>query len=254
MKAKEIMKKVKNVVNVITDALYEVYLTAETHLHVQDGNRKVGKGIYTVNLLPGSKPLTLKNGTVLTNITGSCVGCCENCCEKNCYAIRYVKYHHNTCVNSYAENTVLARHDIKTFFNELQLFIDRSMVACIRYHASGEIPNYNYLVHMAKIAEENPTITFYTYTKRYSWLEKYVKENGDLPNNLVILVSIWKNNYNNPLNFPEFIYDDLSDPSLKDIIHCPAVDSKGHETGIQCAKCKMCLRAKKGDKIAVYAH
>lgn len=238
----------------IKDVKYKTYLTGETHLHVHNGNRKTGKGIYLVNLLPGSKLLSKKDGTVLTNIVGSCVGCCENCCESDCYAIRYTIRHHNTCVRSYAENTVLARHDIGTFFNELQLFIDRSVVAAIRFHAAGEIPSFEYLVHMAKIAKNNPTVTFYTYTKRYAWLEKYVKERGDLPSNLVISVSIWKNNYDNPLNFPEFIYDDGTDESLKNIIHCPAVDKKGHDTGETCSHCKMCFRAKKGDKIAVYAH
>lgn len=242
-KTKEI-KKVK----------YETYLTGDTHLHIQNGNKKTGKGIYLVNLLPGSEPLTKKDGTQLTNIQGSCVGCCENCCESDCYAIRYTVFHHNSCVPSYADNTVLARHDVDTFFDELQQFIDRSMVAAIRYHAAGEIVSYKYLCKMAEIAENNPTIIFYTYTKRYAWLEKYVKENGSFPANLVISVSIWHNNYDNPLGFPEFIYDDGSDESLKNIPHCKAVSESGTETGITCAQCKMCLKAKHGQQIAVYAH
>lgn len=239
--------------NEIKNVQYETYLSDRTHLRVQNGNRKTGKGIYLVNLLPGDKPLSKKDGTQLTNIAGSCAGCCD-CCKSDCYAIKYTIYHHNSCVKTYADNTILAREDVDTFFRELQLFIDRSMVAAIRFHAAGEIPSYNYLLHMAAIAEENPTITFYTYTKRYSWLEKYVQENGDFPFNLVINVSIWHNNYDNPLGLPEFIYDDGSDETLKNIPHCPAVDINGHDTGETCAHCKMCLKAKKGSKIAVYAH
>ena len=141
-----------------------------------------------------------------------------------------------------------------TFFREFQNFIDKSIVAVIRLNAAGEIPSYEFLERMAKFAKDNPTVIFYTYTKRYAWLEKYVKENGDLPSNLVISVSIWHNNYDNPLGFPEFIYDDLTDSSLRDIPHCKAVNEDGSESGITCAQCKMCIKAKKGSKIAVYAH
>lgn len=242
------MKKEKQIKNV----KYERYLTVDTHLHVQDGNRKVGKGIYTINLLAGDKPLTKLDGTQLTNINGTCSGCCSNC-KKDCYAIK-TQIFRNKNIPSWADNTILATQDIETFFNEVQQFIDRSMVAAIRWHAFGEIPSYNYLLHMADIAKENPTITFYTYTKRYSWLEKYLTEKGNFPLNLVINVSIWNNNYNNPAGFPEFIYDDGTDETLKNIKHCPAVDKNGHETGVTCSKCKMCLKAKKGNQIAVYAH
>ena len=243
------MSKVKE----IKKAKYEGYLSEDTHLHIQNGNRKTGKGIYLVNLLPGSKPLQKKDGTLLTNVAGTCVGCCENVCEKDCYAIKYTILHHNTCIPTYLDNTILAKNDIDTFFKELQLFIDRNMIAAIRFHASGEIPNFIYLKKMAEIAKKNPDIIFYTYTKRYNLLEMCIKE-MDLPKNLVILVSIWNNNYSNPNEFPEFILDDGTDPSLEDIIHCPAVDKNGHDTGESCAHCKLCLKAKKGDKICVYKH
>lgn len=238
--------------NEIKKVKYETYLTDKTHLHIQNGNRKTGKGIYLVNLLPGDQPLTKKDGTQLTNIPGTCGGCCD-CCKSDCYAIRYTMFHNYTVIRSYADNTVLAREDIDTFFKELQLFIDRSMISCIRFHAAGEIPSFEYLCRMADIAKANPRIIFYTYTKRYSWLEEYL-EKSLFPQNLVINVSIWHNNYDNPAGFPEFIYDDGTDDSLKDIKHCPAVNKDGHETGETCAHCKMCMYAKKGSKIAVYAH
>ena len=252
-KLKKTIKKITNKVTEISKALYERYFSEDTHLKVHSGNRKTGKGIFIVNLLPGCKPIQKKDGTLLTNVSGTCTGCCSDC-EKDCYAIRYVKLHHNTCVIPYADNTLLARYDLDTFFNELQQFIDRNIVAAIRYHSAGEIPSYEYLLKMVGIAIDNPNILFYAYTKRYSWVERYEKENGELPNNLTILVSIWKNNYDNPCSFPEFILDDGTDPELKEIIHCPAVDEKGHETGETCSHCKMCLKAKKGDKICVYKH
>lgn len=240
-KAKEI-KKVK----------YESYLTGETHVHIQDGNRKVGKGIYTINLLAGDKPLTKLDGTQLTNIPGTCGGCCEHC-KGDCYAIRTQVFRNNN-IPSWADNTILATQEIDTFFKEIQQFIDRSMVAAIRFHAFGEIPSYEYLLHMIELAKANPTIIFYTYTKRFEWVERYLERHVVFPNNLIINVSIWNKNYDNPFNLPEFIFDDGSDEEVAKLPHCPAVDKNGHETGMVCSKCKRCLRAKHGDKIAVYAH
>lgn len=238
-------KEIKNV-------KYESYLTGDTHVHIQDGNRKVGKGIYTINLLAGDKPLTKLDGTQLTNISGTCGGCCENC-KGDCYAIRTQVFRNNN-IPSWADNTILATQEIDTFFKEIQQFIDRSMVAAVRWHSFGEMPSYEYLLKMVDLAKENPTIIFYTYTKRFEWVERYLKDHFCFPNNLVINVSIWHKNYDNPYKLPEFIYDDGTDSEISELPHCPAVDSHGRETGMVCSRCKRCLRAKNGDRIAVYAH
>lgn len=231
---------------------YESYLTNETHLHIQNGNLKLGKGIYSINLLAGDKPLERKDGIQLTNVSGTCSGCCKDC-KTDCYAIR-TQIFRNKNIPSWADNTLLARFDVDRFFYELQTFIDNNIVSAIRYHSFGEIPTYEYLLHMVDIAKRNEEVRFYTYTKRFEWVEKYISENGDFPINLIINVSIWHNNYDNPYNLPEFIYDDGTDPNLEKIPHCPAIDKNGNETGFTCAKCKKCLKAKNGDKIAVYSH
>ena len=235
-----------------TKVKYSTYLDENCHVHIQNGNTKLGKGIYTINLLAGDDPLTLKDGTQLTNIAGTCQGCCRDC-KNNCYAIRAQVFRHNN-MKTWAENTVLATQEPDTFFKEIQQFIDRSMIAAVRFHSMGEIPTYEYLIKMTELAKNNPTISFYTYTKRFSWIEQYLKEHGDLPSNLVVNMSIWHKNYNNPYNLPEFIYDDGTEEDVVKLPHCPAVDKNGRETGITCSKCKRCLRAKKGDKMAVYAH
>ena len=120
-----------------------------------------------------------------------------------------------------------------------------------RFHVSGEVPNEDYLIRFIKFAIKNNDVRFYFYTKRYSWLEKHADE---IPNNLRPLVSIWHKNYGNPKGFAEFIYDDGTEPDVAALPHCPAVDKDGNETGITCAKCKRCINAKHGDRIAVYAH
>ena len=65
----------------------EIYVNENTQVHIVDGNSKVGKGIYCVNLLAGDVPLMKKNGQLLINISGTCHGCCDTC-KNDCYAIR----------------------------------------------------------------------------------------------------------------------------------------------------------------------
>jgi len=236
------MKKIK----------FESYLSENTHVHIQDGNRKLGKGIYTVNLLAGDEPLTLKNGQQLTNIAGTCKGCCDGC-KHDCYAIR-AQLFRNSNMKSWNDNTILATQEIDVFFDEIQKFIDRNIVGAMRFHSMGELPSYNYLLHMVRLAKNNPDVKFYTYTKRFTWVEKYLMDNHEFPSNLVVNMSIWHKNYDNPYHLPEFIYDDGTEEDVAKLPHCPAVDTKGHETGMVCSRCKRCLKAKNGDRIAVYAH
>ena len=237
----------------IKNSKVNVFMNENVHIHVVDGNRKLGKGIYSINLLAGDKPLTLQDGTQLTNISGTCSGCCSEC-KTNCYAIRNQKFRSDTKnLIFWSENTLLAKEYIEQFFNEIQNFINLNMISAIRFHSFGEIPSYEYLLKMVELAENNPFVMFYTYTKRFEWLEKLLSHKS-LPNNLTINVSIWHNNYNNPYNMPEFIYDDFTDPTLQTLPHCPAIDKNGHETGVTCASCKRCIYAKQGSKIAVYNH
>ena len=231
---------------------YYLTIDNETTVKIQNGNSKLGKGIYTVNLLPGDAPLTLKDGTQLTNVSGSCFGCCSDC-KSNCYAVNDAKRFHNTTIKSQGENTLLARHDRQRFFDDVQRFLDYNMVAAVRIHSSGEYLNYDYFLQWIEIAKNNPSVIFYSYTKRYNFIEKYLDSGATFPDNFVVNVSIWKNNYNNPYNLQEFIYDDGSE-DLTNVVHCPASDRNGNKTGVTCASCRMCLKLQPGKKIAVYAH
>lgn len=235
------------------DVKYYLTLDENTTVAVQNGNSKLGKGIYTVNLLPGDTPLTLKDGTQLTNISGSCAGCCSGC-KSACYAVNDTKRYHNTCIPSQGANTLLARFDRPRFFDDIQRFLDYNMVAAMRIHSSGEFLNYDYFLRWIEIAKNNPNVKFYCYTKRFNFIEKYFEAGNTFPDNFAVNVSIWKKNYDNLYKLPEFIYDDGTEPELKNLVHCPATDEKGNKTGVTCASCRLCINTKPGQKIAVYAH
>ena len=269
---------IKNTENV----KYFITLDEKTALHVQNGNRKLGKGIYTVNLVPGSGRLVvISSGETLSNVPGTCSGCCEDCCARwlrdeagnvvtnkngdkivqggGCYAIDDARTYNKTVIPSTGENTMLAIHDPDRYWSELDRFCNFNLVAAIRFHSSGEIPNFNYLRRLVDFARRHDCIKIYLYTKRFSWVERYIAENGGtyenaFPGNLTVNASIWHKNYENPCKLPEFIYDDHTEPELENLPHCPAVDKNGKKTGITCAQCRHCMNAKPGEKMCVYAH
>ncbi len=231
-------------------AKYDLYLNGENRIHITGGNAKIGKGVFNISLLPSDEPLTKKDGTQLTNIVGTCGGCCEGC-KNNCYAVKQATYHHNSVVPAWGENTLLARENMVEFFHQLETFFNDNIVAVFRWHVGGEFFSKEYMKAVYEFCAKHEDVKFYCYTKRFQWLEEL---DSFKPSNLVVNVSIWHNNYNNPLNYPTFIYDDGTNETVSKLPHCPAVDKDGHETGITCAKCRRCFTAKNGNNIAVYAH
>lgn len=235
--------------------LYQMDYAPEMVISLAKGNSKLGKGVFAFNLLPGDRPLSTKDKGQLTNISGTCGGCCDGC-ESNCYAVRDTRRYHNTCIPSLAKNTLIMRHDMEGTFAQLRENLKKNKAKVLRYHSSGEIETYNYLLHMVKLAIEMPEVRFYFYTKRFDFMERYLKECGELPENLVCNISEWKGNTDaydlEGLN--RFIYDDGTDPSLKNVPHCPAVNKQGRKTGVTCEQCGLCYRGNDGHIIAVYEH
>lgn len=235
--------------------LYQMDYQPEMQISLSKGNRKLGKKVFAFNLLPGDKPISTKDKGQLTNVSGTCGGCCEEC-EGNCYAVRDARYHHNSCIPALAKNTLIMRHNMEGTFTQLRDRLKSEKAKILRYHSSGEIEIYDYLLHMVKLAIEMPEVRFYFYTKRFDFMEKYLKECGELPENLICNISEWKGNtkgYNlDGLN--RFVYDDGTDESLKNIPHCPAVNKKGHKTGVTCDQCGLCFSGNNGHVVAVYEH
>jgi hypothetical protein len=74
-------------------AKYNLYLNGENHVHISDGNKKLGNGVFNISLLPSDKPLIKNDGTQLVNICGTCGGVCSEC-KENCYAVKSAIIHH----------------------------------------------------------------------------------------------------------------------------------------------------------------
>jgi hypothetical protein len=235
--------------------LYKINYDPSMRISLVKGNSKLGKGVYAFNLLPGDDPLSTKDKGQLTNVKGTCGGCCDGC-KGVCYAINDARRYHNTCIPSLGKNTIIMRNDIDKMFEQLKEECVNKNVKILRYHSSGEIESYNYLLHMVKLAVQLPNVKFYFYTKRFGFIEQYLNDYKELPNNLICNISEWKGNTKgfNLKGMNVFTYDDGTNPSLANIPHCPAVDKNGHKTGINCDQCKRCFSHNDGHITAVYSH
>ena len=115
------VSKHKNIMANIKTPIYPIYDNGKLHIVISMGNGKLGN-IPGINLLPGNKPITNGKGVPYTNINGTCGKHCA-LCLKACYAVRYIKYHHNSTVKGYATNTYMMRNNPEKFQNQLIVFL-----------------------------------------------------------------------------------------------------------------------------------
>lgn len=237
--------------------LYPVYDTGELSVTISKGNTKMGN-IPNFNTLPGNKPLTKSNGKPLTNIKGTCGKYCGSC-FKYCYAVKFVRFHNNSTVRVYAMNTLIMRNDPEKLKRAIKEYCEKNVVKYFRYHTSGEVESVSQMETYTEICKENPDVVFYLYTKAFDILNEWFEQHKSIPDNLVINLSQWHNKLTDLINpfllslCNVFAYDDgESGQEVEDMIHCPAVDKQGHETGITCAQCRRCM--KRGNSTAVYSH
>lgn len=249
---------------------------SDMHLKlITSGNAKTGPE-YLLNTLPGDNFIPVK-GQAVTNLQGSCKNCCDGC-EHFCYAIKGAKRFHNSIIPNNGMNLILYREDRERFLQELREWLNswKEEVKVFRWHASGEIDSPQYLEDMMQIASEYPDIHFYSYTKRFEWIKQYLDTHGGVfPKNFTWNLSVWKDNLEKS-NFPKeylkqvqlFVWDDLDDPTLESLPHCPSVeykpgDTKGHLNhkplpngkARNCKNCGLCWKGfMKGKAIAVYNH
>lgn len=248
---------------------YDITIDENSKISVSKGNSKLGKGVFVFNLLPGDEPIKLIDTGALTNVRGTCQGCCDGCVT-NCYAMKDARRYHNSCIPALVKNTLMMRADINNVFKQIKEFIDKKHVQTWRWHSSGEIETYDYLLKMVELAKETPNVKFYFYTKRIEFVKTYLNsaEGKDgFPANLTCNISAWHNlaeleeklGKENIKKVNFFIYDDGDEPELAKYAHCPAVAKapgakKGHKTDKTCTECGICYSKNNGHKICVHNH
>lgn len=225
------------------------------YIGVSTKNEKLGY-VLSFSKLAGFNPVKTKTG--YTRVYPGTCGGCSGACESDCYALGSERYHCNTSPIAWGKNTILSRENPDLYFYLVDAFIaSKKKVDTVRIHVSGEFETLHELKEWDAIARKHPTISFYTYTKRYMFLALLANKAP----NFVVNLSEWKNHseieeIKKLLHFEvgTFVYvpqNEKDNPLYKGLPMCPAVDFNGKHTGVTCDKCPLCkLNIRKG----VWAH
>lgn len=196
---------------------------------ISKGNSKLG-AIQSISLPAG---LTCRND-------------CE--CSKKCYAKRIERRRPAVCA-AYKKNFELLRSDPGTFWREVEAAI--MMSRFFRYHVSGDIVDDEYFRKMVEIATRNKHCKILCFTKKYDIVNNFMVSYGELPDNLHIIFSVWRNlKINNPFHLPEahVRYRDGTTTAPEDAAEC----------GGNCTECAMidggCWNLKCGEAVVFNEH
>lgn len=211
--------------------------------------------IATGNTKTGEKCLNFNNSIEL-----SCDHNCECYKEGKCYAEQGCYCYLNN-QRMYSENVKFFRtqsHDI--FCEAVQIAIDKFKYNYFRWFTCGDVLNYDFLSCMVTIARKNQSIKFWFYTKKYKIVNRWIDENGDLPENLTCIFSHWMNNdgsyfpMNNKHNMPTSEFIPIGKEYLIKTVNfiCPCSDPSVLKTCITCDH--PCFDMKKGQKQALLEH
>lgn len=190
--------------------------------------------------------------------------CRHDCeCYKNglCYACQGC-YLYPANQAGYSENynyykSATNEEMLKTF----QLVIDNvKNISLWRYFTCGDIPDKRFLQIMVDFALANPSVRFWSYTKKYHIVNEWIDENGNLPDNLKIIFSHWMNNdgtyfpMNNKHNLPTSEFIPLGKEYLAETVThiCPCSNPNVLAT---CATCDCpCYGLCNGQSMALLEH
>lgn len=127
---------------------------------------------------------------------------CRKCgCNELCYACKGTFKFRNVS-ESLERNLKILRLDPGGYWRQVNEAV--AMSRFFRFHVSGDIPNYEYFCRMVETAAKNPHCEILCFTKRYNFVNRFIKIKGWYPKNLHIIFSGWRDlKMVNPYNLPE---------------------------------------------------
>lgn len=197
---KKLVKLMKNQGKVLAKIPVE-----DIKMAISKGNRKIGR-VMNVSLPP-----------LLS---------CANCsgCSKLCYDIKACLQYPDTVIDARMRNLTILQKDREEYFRRINDAISRRRLhKFFRWHVAGDIIDADYFARMVEIARRHPDFKFWTYTKNYAVVNRWVDENGRdaIPANLSVMFSEWRGMpMDNPHGFPEFrvVFKDETPPAG---FYCP---------------------------------
>ena len=235
------LKKGENGLNYID------YRDVQPVIHVTKiGNSKTGKPVGSYNL----------------PVEFSCNHRCECYRSTDCYACGGF-YQMPSNQYGYAENLAyFLKTDSKTFCARFCEELKKNGNKKFRYFTIGDILNSRFFECMIENARRMPEVKFWSYTKKYNIVNRWVDEHGieNFPKNLKIIFSHWMNKdgsyfpMENPYHFPTSEFIPYGKEELaKTVTHiCPCSDPNVVAT---CDTCdRPCYELNFGESMALLEH
>ena len=166
----------------IAKELSEMPITADDHLSISKGNLKMGP-IPSISFPSG---FTCDPGVP---------------CWFDCYASNKENQYNET-IQAYWRNYRIYKQDNARFWRELESAIMLSRF--FRSGVSGDFPDMDYFKGLVNLAAKYPHCQILAFTKRYTFVNMFVANGGEIPANLHIIFSAWPGyKMVNPYHFPE---------------------------------------------------
>ena len=207
-----------------------------------------------------------KTGQVLAYnvpIHNTCTHACECYKTRACYACGGF-YAFESNQRLYAENLAyFMNHSSADFVAAVVDEIRRAPKKCqalFRWFTCGDILSLRFFGCMVEIARQCPGVRFWCYTKKYQIVNRWIAENGAIPENLAIIFSHWMNadgsffEMPNPYNLPTSEYIPAGSENLATAARhiCPCSNPAVKAT---CAGCDHpCYTLKAGESMALLEH
>lgn len=199
-------------------------------MKITNGNSKLGISIPSINLPAG---ITCRTDAP---------------CFRECYA-KHGRFLYKKIKTCYKANLDHYMQDGDGYFDDIisQLNTPLIIYKYVRWHSSGDIVDYDYLLGMIRVAKKCKQVNFLCFTKKYNLVNKYISECGEMPKNLHIVFSGWDktwqvdNPYNLPIALVRFKNDD------RDFSKCIQCTGK-------CYECVSCWKLKKGQTVVFNKH
>ena len=174
---------------------------------------------------------------------------CRSCaCQEKCYAQKLERLR-PAVRNAYQHNLEVWIKDPETYWREVEASI--MMSRFFRFHVSGDIPSFKYLINMVEIARRQPHCEILCFTKKYNLVNELIEQGGELPGNLHMIFSGWVGlEMANPFSLPEahVRYRDGSTTAREGAVECSG----------NCTECALteggCWSLQKGQQVVFNEH
>ena len=214
----------------LNDAREAIRGGARLRVSVSAKNRKMGD-VASVSVLPFI----------------TCPARCAKTCGASCYAAKIALLYKNT-LKAYARNTALLIETPGEFWRQVEAAIMGARF--FRLNVSGDILNADYFKNACEIAARQSHCKILMFTKRYEIVNAYIKNGGEIPENLRVIFSAWEGlKPINPYKLPE------SSVIMPD---AETIPQNWKICGGNCFECFAagagCLGLKTGETVAFHLH